>query len=125
MKTIPRPFFLLAIITLLSAFALSSCKGDDDEELSESGIVGKWTCNDHYYQGEDTFVFKKNGTYTWSYKGEADWFENQEGTYTFDGSLLVITNSHDTTWIYVVMSLSDSTMVIMDEDGYYYTYRRR
>ena len=125
MKTILKPFFLLTIITLLSALALSSCKGDDDEEIYESGIVGKWTSTDHYYKGEDTFVFKKNGTYTWSYRGEADWFEDQKGTYTFDGSLLVVTNSSGTTWIYFVMSLSDSTMVIMDEEGYYYTYRRK
>lgn len=73
---------LLMLMILVSLFIPMSSCGDKDE--FDNSIIGYWSCSNHYYGGTDTFSFKKGGKYTWSYKGEADWFESQNGTYTFN-----------------------------------------
>lgn len=118
---------IVLIFTLLISFMLTlttACDKDKDKE-PDGSIVGKWTCSNHYYGGSDTYTFNKNGKYTWTYSGIADWFDDQSGTYTFNGSLLTITNSRGTSFIYVVVGLSDTSMILIDEDGYKYTYFRQ
>lgn len=107
----------VAIITII----LPACSKDDDSSY-DSGIVGSWTCSDHYYGGSDTYTFKKNGTYEWNYRGTASWFDTEKGTYTFNDSILTIKNSKGSTRAYVVLGLTNSSLVIMDEDGDTYTY---
>lgn len=98
-----------------------SCEKDDDDSI-DSGIVGTWTCSNHYYGGSDTYIFKKNGSYEWSYRGSANLFDPEKGSYTYNGTILTITNNNGTTWVYVVLGISNSTMTIMDEDGDKFTY---
>lgn len=113
---------VLALV-LCTFITFSSCSKDD--ENATASIVGTWTCNSHYYGGSDTYTFKSNGTYSWSYSGSADWFPDDSGNYSFDNnrSTLTIHNKKGTTWVYIVMSLTSSSLTIMDEDGhtYYYT----
>lgn len=120
MKTTLR-FFSILIIGLMSV-VLYSC-GDDSSDGGDNALVGSWTCSDHYYAGTDTFTFKKNGTYSWTYNGSWE-FKDESGHYTFDGSLLTLAKKSGTPVIYIVLSLSKSYMVLMDEDGDRYTYYR-
>lgn len=114
------PALLVLLLSIFVSITLYSC--DDDDAPNNPGIIGTWTCSNHYYGGSDSYTFKKNGNYEWSYSGTADWFDSQKGTYTFNGSILTITNSKGTTWAYVVLGITNSSMIIMDEDGYKYTY---
>lgn len=113
---------MLTVLMLCVVIAPSFVSCGDDDEPGDSSIVGSWTCDDHYYCGSDTFTFKKNGSYTWTYRGTADWFDDQKGTYTYAENILVITNTKGTTWVYIVVSQTNASMVLMDEDGDRYTY---
>lgn len=113
--------FLFAII--LPLFVFTGC-GDDEPDNDNKSIVGSWTCENHYYGGSDTFTFKKNGTMSWTYKGSWS-FTDYTGSYTFNGSILTVTNTKGTTWIYIVAGLSDTTLVMIDEDGDSYTYHKK
>lgn len=118
---------IITLVVLLgSTIAISSCSKDDND-VSSNSIVGTWSCNNHYYGGSDTFTFKSNGTYTWSYRGTADWFNNETGNYAYDPlrSTLTIQNKKGTTWVYVVISLTSSSFTIMDEDGDTYFYQKK
>lgn len=110
------------LLFLVTAVALVSC--GDDEDKNMPSIIGSWTSSSHYYGGTDTFTFKKNGTYNWSYSGSMT-FEDQTGSYIFNGTTLTVTNKKGTTWLYLVIALSDSSMVIMDEDGDKFTYYKK
>lgn len=108
---------------MIAVSHLSSC-GDDDGP-NGSSIVGSWTCSKHYYGGSDTYTFKKNGTFSWTYSGTANWFDDESGTYTFNGSMLTLTNKRGFSWIYMVVGLSDSSVIFIDEDGDKYTYYKK
>lgn len=98
-----------------------SCK--NDEPSSYKDIVGTWVCSDRYYLGTDTFVFKKNGKMSWSYTGS--WtFNDYDGTYSFNGSILTITKSNGRTEVFLITGITDNSFVLVDEDGYAYTYNR-
>lgn len=115
---------LMVVMMLGDAIVFSSCDKDGNDASSIS-IVGTWSCTRHYYGGTDTFTFKSNGTYTWSYKGSRD-YPNDYGNYAFDPSrsTLVIHNRKGTIWSYVIISLTSSSFTIMDEDGDTYCYQK-
>lgn len=116
-------YFLLLFIVVLPVI-LTACKDDKDEPTSL--IVGTWTCSKHYYLGKDTFIFEKDGSFRWTYDG--DWyFQDMYGIYNFDGNILTIINNEGTTWIYFVVSLTESSLVLLspgfdDPEGESYTY---
>lgn len=116
------------LITLLTICILSCSKDSDNIDRVESKIVGSWSCDNHYYGGSyggtDTYVFKSDGTYTWSCTG--DWWEDAKGHYVYDedSGVLLITNSRGTKWVYQILSLTNSSFILVDEDGYRYRYYR-
>lgn len=119
-----RKLFYLAAITMIAVLGISVASCDKD---SDNPIVGTWSCSNHYYGGSyggtDTYVFKSNGTYTWSCTG--DWWDDESGKYTYsekDGLLII---ERSTTEIYYVLSLTESSFTIMDEDGDKYTYYKK
>lgn len=112
--------YLLLSIILILPISLVSC--EDQDASDNSGIIGTWTCSNHYYGVSDSFTFKKNGNYEWTYSGTVDWYDSQKGTYTFNGSILTLTNIKGTTWVYVVLGITNSSMILIDEDGDKYTY---
>lgn len=112
----------LLLCVIIAGITIFSCSKDED---SDTSIVGTWSCTDHYYGGTDTYIFKKNGTYRWFYEGEADWFSDQNGTYTYNGAILTVTKSSGYTLMYMVIGISKSSLVIMDDDGSKYTYYRK
>ena len=117
--------FMCRVIScvILVMITLISCSKD---ELSDSSIVGTWSCSDRYYGGTDTYIFKKNGSYSWFYKGTADWFKDQNGTYTYNGTILTTKKASGTiTVMYVVIGITKSSLVIMDDEGDKYTYYRK
>ena len=113
---------LTIMMVTLMCICFASCSKDDSNP-----IVGTWSCSNHYYGGSfggtDTYVFKSNGTYTWSCTG--DWWDDKSGKYTYneENGLLIIERS--TTEMYYVLSLTDSSFTIMDEDGSKYTYYKK
>ena len=114
---------------MLSSMSLSSCSGDDDDEESNNPLVGIWYCNNHYIDrisfdsGIDTYTFKSDGTYEWECSG----WDNESGRYTYnkESGILTRTNQKGTTWVEMIVSLTDTYFVLIDEDGYRYTYTRR
>jgi len=117
-------FYLVTVfmVAIVSA-GFVSC-GDDNEEGGP--LVGSWTCDNHFYGGSDTYIFKADGTYEWSCRGwNDDTMKSGKYYYNKDLSTLTITNKKGTTWVYIMVSLTDSFFVIMDEDGSTYTYSKR
>lgn len=127
-KTNRKWSVLSMMMVALMSFCLLSCNNDDEKD-SSSGIVGTWSCNNHYYDhvssgpGTDTFTFKSNGTYEWQCRG----WESQNGRYSYnrDSGILTITNQKGTTWIYIIVSMTESYFVMMDEEGDSYTYNKK
>ena len=99
------------------------CMSCDKDE--SGGLVGTWSCDNHYYGGDyggrDTYVFKSNGTYEWSCTG--NWWDDETGRYTYDpeeGILAIVRNGY--TNLYVITSMTNSSFVMIDEDGGSYVY---
>ena len=111
------------MLLMAATLSMTSC-GNDEPDNKDNSIVGSWTCSNHYHGGTDSFTFKKNGTMSWTYSGSWS-FTDFTGTYTFNGSILTVTNSSGTTWVYIVAGLSDSSLVLIDEDGDSYTYYKK
>lgn len=125
---------LLNWITILMVAIVSVCfvscgDNDDDDDGGGNSLVGSWTCSSHYIDrvsfnnGTDTYTFKSNGSYEWKCRG----WDNESGKYYYNNALntLTITNQKGTTWVYVIPTLTDSYFVMIDEDGYSYTYRKK
>lgn len=126
MKSINFKGIMMMFLMVCFVVQLSSCKNKDDN-ASNNPIVGSWTCTDHYYGGSDTFTFKSNGTYTWTYKAIKDWsFDDHSGNYAFDQSrsTLTIHSNKGTTWVYIIISLTSKSFTLMDEDGDTYYYQK-
>lgn len=124
MKAIKHLLWMLIALSMSISFA--SCGDDDeDEPQPQGGIVGSWVSNNHYYGGSDTYTFRDNGTYSWSYSGSADWFDPESGTYTFNGATLTTSSSHGITRVYVIVGINETSFVMMDEDGDKYTYYKK
>ncbi len=111
-------YFMVIVMAVISI----SCSDENDGGGGSNLIEGTWMCTNHYYRGSDYFTFKSNGTYSWRYSGEASHFAPENGRYTFSNNILTITNSAYITHIYVVLNLNSSSMTLVDEDGYHYTY---
>lgn len=102
--------------------ALSSCSSNDDEDApTTTSIVGSWTCNHHYWGGSDTYSFRKDGTFKWTYSG-TDSFDDTYGTYVKNDYVLIIKDYDGVTRVYVILYLSSTEMHIMDDDGDTYKY---
>jgi len=114
--------YIINAITFALTCSLTACSNNEDYNSEKNEIVGKWTCSDRYYKGSDTFIFKGNNTYEWSYEGLANWFKPQKGTYIFNDSILTITTRNGSTSVYIIIGISNSSMVIMNGDGDKYTY---
>ena len=120
---------LTLMLVAMVSLSLSSCGDDDDDDGGGNPLVGTWSCSSHYIDrvsydgGTDTYTFKSNGTYEWKCRG----WDNESGKYYYNNSLstLTITNQKGTTWVYVIPTLTDSYFVMIDEDGYSYTYSKR
>ena len=114
-------FNYLAIwVVIFMGVIFVSCDKDDDN----SPLVGSWSCSNHYYGGSyggtDTYVFKSDGTYMWSCTG--DWWSDQNGRYSYNEDEGILTINRSATEIYYVISLTQSSFTMMDEEGDYYTY---
>ncbi len=112
---------IIALLGLMVATSLSSCKKDDPID----SIVGKWTCTERFYQANDTYEFRKNGTFEHTYQVTGSWGNNftpYSGNYILFGSILTLSyNGYND--IYIVYNGGDY-MIITDEDGDSYTYYR-
>lgn len=93
LKSIVALFFAMIV-----SFALVSC-GDDDDK-SNSPIVGTWTGTTTYSDGDVesfTFVFKSNGSFTGkAWNGDVDDFDPSDfgvakGKYDYDEDLKILT----------------------------------
>lgn len=110
------------MIVLLSLIVLPSCKKDDGGNgVSDSRIVGTWTCSNHWYGGDDTYVFKSNGKYQWS----GPYSQNESGDYSFNGTILTTSKTSGTTRVYTIVALTNTYFVMMDMDGDSYTYYKQ
>lgn len=54
------PALLVLLLSIFVSITLYSC--DDDDAPNNPGIIGTWTCSNHYYGGSDSYTFKKTGT---------------------------------------------------------------
>jgi hypothetical protein len=123
-KTILYRLMMTITVTLFSV-SLASC-GDDNDEKSGGPLVGVWSCNEHYVDrttgkvATDTYTFRSDGTYTWNCTS----WTAKYGSYNYDpnSGALIIVNQEGTTWAYFVTSLTESSFVLIDEEGYRYRY---
>lgn len=103
---------------MVSTILLTSCKkNNNDTNDTTSGIVGTWTCSNHWYGGPDTYVFKSNGKYQWSGP-----FSSESGDYSFNGAMLTTSSSTSVTRVFTIISLTDTYFVMMDQEASSYTY---
>lgn len=73
MKTLR--FFGMALMTILLSVSFTACSSDDDDNGSNSAIVGKWSWDG---EEDDYFIFKSNGT------GYNYWYDDDENEWTTD-----------------------------------------
>ncbi|CUO04056.1 lipocalin family protein [Bacteroides finegoldii] len=124
MKTF-RFFATLLVIALCAGF--TSCSNDDDENESNSPLVGTWKMtksisNGHtYIPGQNGFdsglglVFSANGTFYNLVENE----KVEEGKYSYDekGNTLTLIYIDDDTVYCTVKSLSEFALIISYTEG--------
>ncbi|MBQ7019555.1 MAG: hypothetical protein IJN30_00985 [Bacteroidales bacterium] len=108
---------LLLVITVITFCTITSCS----KENADNSFVGTWQCDAHYYGGSDVYDFKKDGTYTWRCPG----WNSESGVYSYTSSTITFSQYTGRTRTYILLSKTNKTFVIMDEDGYSYTYFRK
>ena len=122
---------LLAIVTV--TFVCVGCGGSDSDsgELSGNPLTGIWASETHYYGGTDYFYLKSDGSCTWTYRGTIS-FDDMSGNWYYDEQTRILTLSlkslrtgYVTTRVYTILSLTSTSFVMMDEDGYSYTYNKK
>ena len=115
----PSKKAIIALIMFLIV-GLMSCNKSNSSS-SNSQIIGMWVCHNHYYGGDDTYIFNSNDTYKWI--GPDTW-DVKTGYYSYNPatSILTISPNNGTTRVYSILSLTSSNFVMMDEDGDCYTY---
>lgn len=112
---------LFILLTLCLLFLCACEKGNDS-----IGIVGTWTCDNHYDAGTDTYVFSANGTYIWSCPGQAD-SSYESGKYSYDlmpPHMLTMVNTKGIVKVCVIQTLT-STFFMMRDDGKSYYYQKQ
>lgn len=121
--TVKLKHIALLIAVLLCSYALTACGGDDEPGRNSNSLVGIWSCSSRFYLGTDYYTFRKNGTYSWRYVG--DWtFNDIEGNYTYNNGLLVLVGNNGYSYVLLAQFSNSNTLIITDEDGDSYTYRR-
>lgn len=118
--------WLLPLLAVMMAFSLSAC-GDDDKDSpkANSEIVGAWTRGTPYWT--ETYYFNNDGSYTYVYEMTFDDFydvSNEDGSYFYNGSTLSLTGSGGYGRVYIVMGIDANNLVLMNEEGETYSYRR-
>ena len=117
-------YFVLLAVAILSSIAFTACGDDDDDnDVSDSKIVGTWK---HEYSKS---VYKENGkvveeyedtwnTYkmTWEFNSTGTLFMNEEGdkewyNYTYSGKKLTVFD-HEGYTEYTVKKLTGNTLII-------------
>lgn len=106
---------MLCMVAAISAVA-TSCK-DDDDDAEDAQLVGTWHWSENGEWGE--YTFNSNGTYTYDEYGGY----TESGTYTYNHPTLTLEYDGEKE-VYVVKSISDSKLVLEDEEGDPITYRK-
>lgn len=119
---------LVIIMAVVMNVSFISCSSDD--ENGGGPLVGSWYCNKHFANrispsedATDTYTFKSDGTYEWNCPGWND--ESGRYTYNKESGILTRTNQKGTTWVEMIVALTDTHFVLIDEDGDRYTYYKR
>lgn len=123
MKHLKKFSTLLLLLVTISMFA-TSCKKDDDEAGTNSGLVGTWVAQGYdskdggYWQ--EIFEFKSNGsgTYTWIYDGD-----RERGSFEWTATKSTITMTWDgesETFSYSLSSNGKALNWEWDEEETYY-----
>ena len=101
---------MLALILIVSTFALASCGDDSDPK---SSIVGEWRYD--YGNSYEILWFKEDGTFlnTHHEYGSA-WSE--DGTYTVKGDKLTLSYDGDDE-VYTILLLTGDTLIIQYNGG--------
>lgn len=117
-------------ILLVAFVSINILSCEDNKDEADTGLlIGSWSCDNHYIdrvsfaKGTDTYTFRSDGTFEWQCRG----WESKSGNYLYnkEKSTLSISDQKGTTWVYIIVSLADSFFVMLDEDGYSYTYYRK
>ena len=108
---------LLLMIAIISVFAIVSCSNED----AESSFVGLWQCDNHWYGGASVYEFKNDATYTW----RGPYGKSESGVYSYTSSTLTFSQYTGQTRTYILLSKTSTNFVIMDQDGYSYTYFKK
>lgn len=100
--------FLLMFAAAIASAGFTACSDDDDE--AAASIVGSWIRQDTY--GIDIITFTAEGTWIEQYQDLTD-----SGTYSYDGSVLILVYSDgDSDAIPVVVS---GDTLVLDGEVYY------
>ena len=119
MKT--KKFILLLLVSLLT-LSLASCEKDGDGQ--ESLIVGEWRLYKDYDEGEYYYFednrsglkFHKNGTGTY-YEGEPQkWYEYDFIYEVEDSRLILRFTRDDEIWVYTILTLTETELIIEEDD---------
>jgi len=110
--------FLLLLTAAAMPVLFASCGGDDDDNPS-SLIVGTWSSN--YYSGTDYYTFNSDGSFSW----RCPQYPTKNGYYTFENGLLIL--GYTEGWSgrsYLAQFPNKDTLILTNEDGDSYTYKR-
>lgn len=109
MKT-KKSILMLALILIVSTFALASCGDDSDPK---SSIVGEWRYD--YGKSYQILLFEEDGTFlnTHHEYGSA-WTE--DGRYTVKGDKLTLSYDGEDE-VYTILLLTDDTLIIQYNGG--------
>ncbi len=101
-----------------------ACSGDSDSN-SSNPFVGTWKCNGNYGISVDTYTFNADGTFIGKQSDGSSESISGQWSYNEQTGLLSILKSSGWTRVFIVVSLTDSYFVIMDNDGDSYTYYKQ
>ncbi len=107
--------FLLMFAAAIASAGFTACSDDDDE--AAASIVGSWIRQDTY--GIDIIPFTAEGTWIEQYQDleEPEYSDTDSGTYSYDGSVLILVYSDgDSDAIPVVVS---GDTLVLDGEVYY------
>ncbi|MCB4807546.1 hypothetical protein LG651_04735 [Tamlana sp. 62-3] len=83
-------------LVLIAILSLVSCSTEDNtiENETHAKLIGKWYFDDPniYPEGNNSFTFSTNGVVTYTnWNPYVDAFEDEDGTYSFDGDIMTMT----------------------------------
>lgn len=119
-------YFLLVVMTI----TIASCSSDKNDEpdapdSDDVSIIGIWEGTNYAYDEIETYVFRKNGTYTFTADEGAPTLYREEGRYIVSKSLIsnndILTLTSESLLdprVFTILKLTKNKLVMRYEGSY-------